>query len=143
MANLGKALKWTLLLAISLGVTSLTATAQGRSGEHGRGWAKGHSKHFNDHDRQEVRYWENEHRGHMPKGLRMQDRLDPEMEEQLRVGVVLTPALRQRIEPVPASLVVLLEPAPPRYRYVAVGDHICLVDAGFNVADILHLELNF
>ncbi|MGH9520844.1 MAG: hypothetical protein ACRD2D_14390 [Terriglobales bacterium] len=145
MKKFTSGLAWAACLALCLGVASSRASAQGRSGEHGHGHgrAEGHYKHFSDHDRQEVRDWEGEHRGHWPKGFRERDRLAPQLEAELRVGVVLQPELRRRIEPVPASLVVLLTPPPPDYRYVALGDHICLVDRGLHVADILHLELNF
>lgn len=140
-----------MLLIGLLAAATLTASAQGRGDDHdhdhdhghGHGRALGHYKHFNDHDRDEVRDWEGEHRGHWPRGFREDDHWSPELEAQLRVGVVLVPALRERIEPAPRSLVVLLTPPPPDYRYIVLGDHVCLVDRGLRVADVLHLEIGF
>lgn len=98
---------------------------------------------FNDHDRAAVHTWMSKHHDHPPVGFRESDRLTATEEARLQVGVVLEPAMRRRIHPVPHDLLVTLAPAPRHYRYVVIGDHVCLVDAGYHVTDILHLELNF
>ncbi|HUX67187.1 MAG TPA: hypothetical protein VMV31_06840 [Terriglobales bacterium] len=128
------------LLALALG---LGAAAQGRGrgheGDHGRGWGR----HFDRHEREAIHHWQDEHREHPPLGFRAQDRLPPGLESRLRIGMVLEPELRRRMRPVPRGLLVLLAPAPRRYRYVVIGDHICLVGRGDRLDDVLHLELNF
>src|ERR1700723_3423549 len=83
---------------------------------------------FEDHDRQAARSWYNEHHDRLPEGLRDRDRLPPEIESRLQVGVVLDQDLRHRIHPVPAELIERLPPCPPHYRYVIIGGHICLID---------------
>ncbi|MGH9394064.1 MAG: hypothetical protein ACRD1E_07830 [Terriglobales bacterium] len=119
------------VLALALGMASLAAAAQGRS------------RHFSDHDRKAVRGWEEGHRKHPPEGFRDRDRLSPDLEARLRVGVVLDPELRRRMHRAPHDLVVILAPPPPHYRYVVIDDHVCLVDREYRVSDVLHLELNF
>lgn len=128
------------LLALSLGVISFGARAQAQDHrDHGR---QDH-RQFDDHDRQQVHSWMDRHHDHPPVGFRSQDRLPANLESGLRVGVVLGPQYRRRIHPVPHDLLVTLAPPPPHYRYVIIGDHLCLIDSGYHVSDILHLELNF
>jgi hypothetical protein len=97
---------------------------------------------FEDHDRQAARGWYNEHHDRLPEGLRDRDRLPPELESRLQVGVVLDHDMRHRIHPVPAELIERLPPCPPHYRYVIIGGHVCLIDEGFHVFDVIHFELN-
>jgi hypothetical protein len=50
--------------------------------------------------------------------------------------------LRRMARPVPEDLLYQLPP-PPRYcRYVVIGGHVCLVDEGYRVRDVIHLEFN-
>lgn len=130
---------------------ALGAAAQGRGRGHGedrgnKGDDQGRARiEFSGHDRDAVRVWEREHdrEDERPIGFRDRDRLTPALESELRVGVVLAPGLRRRMHAVPRGLLVTLEPAPERERYVVIGDHICLVDRADRVAAVLHLELNF
>lgn len=122
-----------------LGMLSLGAAAQ----DHGHGRGQGNGHHFDSHDRGEVHAWQERHHEHPPAGFRDQDRLPPEMESRLRVGFVMGPEFRRRIRPVPHDLLITLEPPPRHYRYVVIGDHLCLVDSGYRVEDVLHLELSF
>lgn len=135
MNNATKWLAAPLLFALAVSLLGLAALAQGRG--------RGHDRGFNDHDRAEVHAWMDKHHDHPPVGFRDRDRLPPEMESGLRVGVVLGPAYRRRFHPVPHDLLIELAPPPPRYRYVVLGDHICLVDGGYHLVDVIHLELNF
>ena len=135
-----KTLAWPTLFALAL---ALGASAQGRGRGHDRGEDRGWGRHFDKHEREEIHHWQDEHRDDPPRGFRERDRLPRGLESRLRVGVVLEPELRQRIRPVPRGLLILLAPAPRRYRYVVIGDHVCLVDRGYRVEDVLHLELNF
>jgi len=98
---------------------------------------------FEDRDRQAARGWFSEHHGHLPPGLRDRDRLPPGLESRVQVGIVLDRDLRHRIHPVPEELLERLPPCPRHYRYVIIGDHICLIDDQFDVFDVIHFELNF
>jgi Ni/Co efflux regulator RcnB len=98
---------------------------------------------FRDRDRQAVREWYEHHRGHEPEGFRRRDWLAPKYESRLRVGFVLGPDMRRMAYPVPDDLLYQLPPCPRHYRYVAIGGHICLVDRGYRVHDLIHLEINF
>ena len=103
---------------------------------------RGHDR-FYDHDRDASRDWYRAHHDHLPVGFRDRDRLPPGLEGRLRVGVVLDRDLRGRIHPVPGDLLGAYPPPPPRCRYVVIGGHIVLIDAGYHVADVIHFELNF
>jgi Ni/Co efflux regulator RcnB len=101
-----------------------------------------HSR-FDDHDRQVTRDWYNEHHDRRPRGLRDRDRLSPEYESRLREGDVLDRDMRRRIYPIPADYYRRLPPPPYGYRYVFIGGHVCLIDSGYRVHDVIHFELNY
>lgn len=98
---------------------------------------------FRDRDRQSAREWYEHHRGNEPEGFRRRDWLAPEYESRLRVGFVLGPDMRRMAYPVPEDLLYELPPCPRHYRYVVIGGQICLVDGGYRVHDLIHLEINF
>ncbi len=102
-------------------------------GRH-RGWR--HDRFDND-DRREAHEWYEHHREYQDR-----DRFAPEYEEQLRSGYVLGPELRERCRPVPEDLAYRLGPPPRNCRFVLIGGHICLIDRGYRVRDVIHLELN-
>lgn len=97
---------------------------------------------FRDRDRRAAHDWYEHHRDHEPRGFRRGDWLAPEYESRLRVGFVLDRDMRRRAYPVPDDLLYELPPCPPHYRYVVIGGHVCLVDRGYRVHDLIHLEFN-
>jgi hypothetical protein len=99
-------------------------------------------RRFDDHDRQAAYGWYKEHREHLPEGLRERDRLTAEFESRLREGEVLDRDLRHRIHPVPHELLERLPPCPEHYRYAIIGGHICLIDGGWRLHDVIHFELS-
>jgi Ni/Co efflux regulator RcnB len=113
------------------------------NGNNGNNQDRRDQYRFNDHDRQVSRDWYNEHPNHTDRGFRDRDRLTPQYESQLREGVVLNRDLRRRTYSAPYDLRRRLPPAPRGYRYVVVGGHVVLVDNGYRIHDVLHLELNF
>jgi hypothetical protein len=127
----------TALLALALPLMGGGTFAQDRDRDRDHDHPR-----FEDHDRQAARGWYNEHHDRLPEGLRDRDRLPPELESRLQVGVLLDHDMRHRIHPVPAELIERLPPCPPHYRYVIIGGHICLIDEGFHVFDVIHFELN-
>jgi len=151
--------RWILMGALALlSVTSGAALAQGRG--HGRGRDKsdvppGQAKkaerqegRFDDHDQQIARNWyvharanqDQEHQ--LPPGLRDRDRLPPGIEKQLARGWVVDRGDRERLYPPPPVLVRRFAPPPPGCRYFVFGGHVVLVDPGYRVLDVIHLELN-
>jgi hypothetical protein len=98
---------------------------------------------FRDRDRRAAHDWYEHHRDHEPRGFRRRDWLSPEYESRLRIGFVLDRDMRRMSYPVPEDLMHELPPCPRHYRYVVIGGHICLVDGGYRVQDLIHLEVNF
>ena len=131
------------VLGLSLPITPSQAFAREREHdrEHERDRDRDHRR-FDDHDRQVARGWYTEHHDRLPEGLRDRDRLPSEFEPRLREGEVLDRNLRHRIHPVPQELLERLPPCPRHYRYVIIGGHICLIDDGYQVFDVIHFELN-
>ncbi|HLY63444.1 MAG TPA: hypothetical protein VKV95_22105 [Terriglobia bacterium] len=97
---------------------------------------------FRDRDRQAARDWYDHHRDHPPAGFREREWLAPEYESRMRVGYVLDPEMRRMARPVPQDLLYQLQPPPRHYRYVVIGGHVCLVDEGYRIHDVIHLEAN-
>ncbi len=77
----------------------------------------------------------------LPPGLRDRDRLPPGLERKLEPGYVLTTDDRRVLYPMPALLVRQFAPPPAGFRYFSFGGHIVLVDNGFRVRDVIHLEI--
>jgi len=133
------------LLALTGGAAM--AREHGRDGDddddrhHHKDKHHGHDR-FDDDDRHEAHEWYEHHRERPPEGFRDGDRFAPEYEGRLRYGYVLEPDLRRRCHPVPEDLEYRLPP-PPRYcRYVVIGGHLCLIDNGYRVHDVIHFEFN-
>ena len=95
---------------------------------------------FDDRDRQAAREWYEHHRDRHE--FRDRDRWSPEYEGRMREGYVLDSEMRRMCRPVPAELTYRLGPCPRGYRYVIVGGHVCLIDEGYRVHDVIHLEFN-
>jgi hypothetical protein len=145
--------RWMTAMAVALlAVTSGVAAAQGNGHGQNRGQAK-KAEHaaraqrraearFNDHDRQLAHDWYEHHRSSPPRGFRVRDRLSPEYEVRIRSGYVFEPYVRRRAYPAPVELTAQFGPAPRGYRYMVIGGHIVLVDAGYRVADVFRLTIN-
>jgi len=96
---------------------------------------------FDDHDRDGARDWYHHHHDafRVREGRYWHREWGPEIHE----GFVFTPDMRRAIRPVPHDLLIRLGPPPPGYRYVLIGDRVCLIDQGYRVHDVLNFELNF
>ena len=141
--------KW--ILALAVGVFMLTGNgvmAQGNGNGHG----KGHDKHdgddnrdehyYNDHDRESMRCWYEDHQNNLPPGLAKRDQLPPGLEKQLVRRGTLPPGLQKRLQPCPENLERRLPPPPPECDHVLVGGHIVLLNRRTNVVvDIVHFEV--
>ena len=143
----------TLLLSLFLGVTLANAQDHDDRDHHDRDQGyhdrdhhdrdRDHHDHdrFDDHDRQAAHDWYEHHRRDFrDREGRYWHR---EWEPEIREGFIFTPDMRAAIRPVPRGLYRELVPPPPGYRYVLIGDHICLIDSDYRIQDAFHLELNF
>ena len=139
--------RWITLsgLVFALSVTASGTRSHAQDRDHYDDHDRGRHDHdrFDDHDRDAMRDWYHAHHDHPPVGFRDRDRLPPEYEGQLREGFVLTPRFLGWIHPVPVDLYRRFPPPAPGYRYVVIGDHVCLIDRGYRVHDVVHFELNF
>lgn len=130
-----------LISAVLTGLFSLTSSAvpaQGHSRDQND--RESHTK-FDNRDRQAARKWYNEHRENLPQGFRDEDRLRPEEESRLQLGVALDANTRKRVRPAPVDLLRRLPPPPRHYRYALVNEHLLLVeDRTWNISDIIHLH---
>jgi hypothetical protein len=132
----------TLLLSLFLGVTLAHAQDHDDRDHHDHGdQVRDHHDRFNDHDRAQARDWYQHH--HDAFRVREGRYWHREWEPNIHEGFVFTPEMRRGFRPVPHDLLVRLGPAPPGYRYVVIGDHVCLIDGGYRIHDVLHFELNF
>jgi hypothetical protein len=98
------------------------------------------SPQFNEHDQQVAHDWYNKHQNNPPAGFRKQDRFSSDQESRLREGAVLDGSLRNKVHAAPRDLTRQLPPPPPQHRYVALGDHVALMDNGYNVKAVIHLH---
>ena len=95
---------------------------------------------FDDRDRQTTRQWYDQHRDY--RGFRDSDRLDQNYESRLREGEYLDRDMRRMAHPAPYELTRNYGPPPRGYRYVVIGGHVVLVDRGYRIHDVIHLEIN-
>jgi hypothetical protein len=152
--------KWFAIGAgavLSLALAATPAVAQGNGHGHEKhdrdddhddhGHGKGHEKHrdrYSEHDRDAARDWYRAHYSHLPPGLAKRDHLPPGLERQLVVNGTLPPGLQKKIQPCPRELEAMFPPPPPNYAHVVIGGNVVLVNrVSFQVADVLHLDVDF
>jgi hypothetical protein len=145
----------TAVLSLALSTTIAVAQGQGHGhghdkhdGDddddrgHGRGHGYGHDR-YSDHDRNQIRGWYRTHYSSLPPGLAKRDRLPPGLERQLVVRGTLPPGLQKKMQPCPPDLERMLPPPPPNYAHVVIGGSLVLLNrANFQIADVVHLEIN-
>jgi Ni/Co efflux regulator RcnB len=115
---------------------------------HGNGHAYGHDHergHEGYHDRdRDIHDWYHAHYSHLPPGLAKRDRLPPGLERQIIVHGYLPVELRQRMQPCPHELEVMLPPPAPGYAHYFIGGNLVLVNrASFQVGDVFHFDATF
>src|ERR1700730_4597624 len=116
-------------------LTTLLVAASGTVAiAHDRGKGGGQQNYeFSEHDQQAAHDWYNQHQAHPPAGFRNQDRLSPDEESRLREGAVLDRNLRKKVHSAPPDLYRQLPPPPSQHRYVGIGNHVALIDNGYQV----------
>jgi hypothetical protein len=101
-----------------------------------------HFENFDEHDRQVIQDWNRDHpdfvRGLLGTfGVRIDE---GDLDRRLQVGAVVDQDLRDHARPAPEDLVSRLSPAPRDWRYVIIGDRLCLVDRDWRVRESFHFE---
>jgi Ni/Co efflux regulator RcnB len=118
---------------------------RGHDRDHGRDHHEDHGRHegYHDHDR-DIHDWYRTHYSHLPPGLAKRDRLPPGLERQIIVHGYLPVELRQRMQPCPHELEVMLPPPAPGYAHYFIGGNLVLVNrASFQVGDVFHFDATF
>ncbi len=101
-----------------------------------------HFDQFDQQDRQAIREWNQNHPNALNQflgnfGVHVNDN---DLDRQLQVGEVVDPDLQRRSRPAPEDLVQRLTPAPRGWRYVVIGDRLCLVDRDWRVHESFHFQ---
>jgi Ni/Co efflux regulator RcnB len=103
--------------------------------------AQHHDQQFNEHDRQVTQDWYKQHQNNAPAGFRSSDRLSAQQEQRLQAGQKLDRELQRHTHSVPRDLGRKLPPAPKHHKYVAIGQHVALIDTRDNtVRDVIHVH---
>lgn len=126
-------------LYVVLIIAALTGSVDAQDRRQG-GQARQETTQFSEHDQQVTQDWYRQHQAHPPAGFRSQDRLTSEEESRFREGATLDKDLRKKVHSAPPDLSRHLPPPPSRHRYVAVGNHVALIDNGYNVKAVIHLH---
>jgi Ni/Co efflux regulator RcnB len=132
---------YSLAIATTAAILALSGTAAVAQ-DRQRGDRDRTTTLFDSHDQQVTRDWYNQHRNNPPAGLRNQDRLSADQESRMQEGAVLDQEMRRHVHPAPADLARRLPPPPIHHRYVAIGDHIGMIDNGYHVKALIHLHEN-
>lgn len=101
-----------------------------------------HFDQFNDHDREVIRDWNRDHPNDLKQflggfGVHMDN---GDLDRRLAVGIVVDPDLRDKSRPAPEDLANRLSPPPRGWRYVVIGDRLCLVDRDWRVHESFHFS---
>ena len=106
-----------------------------------RDFRRGPDTHFDRRDRGEIYGWYQDHPGN--RIFNADPRWNEEMERRLQVGVILGRDVRNRSYPLPFELLERLGPLPRHFRYIATGNHVCVVNDDWQLFDVMHLELGW
>ena len=118
---------------------------QGNSEDHGKGGEHGGKSVsvqlvFGERDRQVIREYCSQPSSSLPPGLAKRGgQLPPGLEKQLRRNGQLPPGLQKKVQPFPVELERRLPPLPTNYARVCIGGRGLIVDAQFNIVDIIDL----
>jgi hypothetical protein len=95
---------------------------------------------FGERDREIIRSYCSRSSSNLPPGLAKRGgQLPPGLEKQLRRNGQLPPGLQKKVDRCPKELERLLPPLPPSYARVFVGGRGLIVDAQFNIVDLIDI----
>jgi hypothetical protein len=111
-----------------------------RRGEEHAGKSVSVQAVFGDRDRQVIREYCSQPTSNLPPGLAKRGgQLPPGLEKQLRRNGQLPPGLQKKVQPFPVELERRLPPLPTNYARVCIGGRGLIVDAQFNIVDIIDI----
>jgi hypothetical protein len=134
-----------LLVVLSLGTTSTVSTAIAMPPPKDK---KNHQDHdevsvqvvFGERDRGIIHEYCAQPHSSLPPGLAKRNgKLPPGLEKQLRRNGQLPPGLQKKLQPFPVELERRLPPLPRNYARVFVEGRGLIVDAQFNIIDIIEV----
>ena len=101
-----------------------------------------HFDQFSDHDRQVIQDWNRDHPDALKGilggfGIRIDN---GDLDRRLQVGAVVDSDLQNRARPAPRDLESRLSVPPLDWRYVIIGDRLCLVDRDWRVHESFHFD---
>ena len=126
---------WIMAAVSGAALLALTGAAQAQ--DRSRDDRSEHTR-FDDRDREVARDWYRNH--HDDDEFRGRQQWNDEMERRLQPGVIIGRDVRGSVRSIPAELAARLGAVPRNYRYVMIGDHLCLVDKDWHLYDVIHLE---
>jgi hypothetical protein len=95
---------------------------------------------FGKHDPETIRTYYSQQGSGLPPGLAKRNGdLPPGLEKQLRRNGHLPPGLEKKLVPFPVELDRRLPPLPPNCMRVFVGGRGLIVDAQFNILDVVKI----
>jgi hypothetical protein len=95
---------------------------------------------FGERDRRIIREYCSRPNANLPPGLAKRGgHLPPGLEKQLRRNGTLPPGLQKKVERFPVELERSLPPMPRNYARVFVGGRGLIVDAQFNILDVVEI----
>jgi hypothetical protein len=101
-----------------------------------------HFDRFSDQDRRTIQQWNIDHPNALNQflgafGVQIND---GDLDRRLQVGNVVDPDLQDRARPAPDDLVNQLTVPPRGWRYVIIGDRLCLVDRDWRIHESFHFQ---
>lgn len=95
---------------------------------------------FTGQDRDGMNRWYRAHRDQLPAEFIAREHWSPTFEGRLHVGSIVEKDIRQWAYPVPDDLLTILPSQPRHFRYVIIGEHVCIVDAAWRIYDVHHFH---
>jgi hypothetical protein len=142
--NPGKAVPWMAwLVGMTLGLSLTVNTAVAKSS--GPDKEKNHNSvsvqvAFGERDREIIHEYCAQPNSSLPPGLaKREGKLPPGLEKHLRRNGQLPPGLQKKVERFPRELERRLPPLPRNYVRVFVEGRGLIVDAQFNILDIIDI----
>jgi len=101
-----------------------------------------HFDQFNGRDRDVIRDWNRDHQNAVNQflgnfGVRVENE---DLDRRLQVGNVVDEDLQSRARPAPEDLVDRLTPPPRGWRYVVIGDRLCLLDRDWRIHESFRFQ---
>ena len=130
-------LSLSLFLTLNAGIASPKPDKKDKQDKHSSGSVQ---VVFSNHDQEIIRDYCSQPNSKLPPGLAKRGgNLPPGLEKQLRRNGQLPPGLQKRVQRFPDELERRLPPLPSNYVRVFLEGRGLIVDAQFNIIDIIDI----